>query len=1055
MKSFRILILLLSISFTTFGQSVSNDYANQINAAFAGINLNTVPHGLLKDYAMEFAELNDYDGNLTKENILQRGSYVAVYNTLLMARTKTNVPDLVNPEHFEAQWEKYRHPHHTAISGVFYKYSQLRNNAAIRAENNVLYDTSPNGRALPNPYDTKEVFAMAAPVMIYKNLTLTVKLPRSMFFTNQLDNIKGLFVDFRDGEGYQYMSWEDEIKVSYERGGVYEWRYKLHTMEGEIFQSHSRILIDVPTQNIAIRTERGINEPCQTDPDTVEFFGTQRFQNRAGIADIEIEYATTACQITRPLIVAEGFDAGLLGGENPFGESSYRDFEENFEDIRRLEIQIRNYDIIYVNFRNGKDFIQRNALLLEDIIQWVNQVKEPNAEQNVVLGQSMGGLIARYALADMEQRHIDHDTRLYISHDSPHQGANIPLGITALARHAVDKFVKTPIDDININPNDNGNVSIKSLKDLIESPAARQMMRNYIDDNFQIDNSQHRNWQLELIAKRYPTRTRNIAISNGSMCGNGQDFNPSDILFNLEGEGRTTAITDFGIIGLQYLSGSWFGLIGGIGTSVGVSGVTSILFNEPSLLLGMIPGGNKFKLNFRCRAVPTSGTIDVYKGKLTYTKSILWLVNINSNIMDRTFQNPNGELPMDSYAGGLSPSFITAINMNSNNAHWLTQLLLSYDIEGFAEPRFNFIPVPSALDVGRNLTPLVAADYARSYGMGNAPTGTRRIPFDNFIAGFANQASENEVHISFNQINGDWLATELQPNNIPPLFDCTDFCRNEIEILGENEICEGDDYVYSLSTNNGTINWSVIEGNGLVNLSTNGRDAVLAPNRFANGRVVLQAVLRDSVCLGEFGSLRFTKTIWVGTPILDMNIECEYSVPTANCYTMCKNYNFAINDFVSINVLGGLQPLTLDWEWEQLTRNFRLLADDNRAFLQASQTGFISMRVRAKNRCGFSNWLPIQIYVEDCGRGRNNFEVYPNPTTYNLNIRPLPTSNLPSSDSPTEVKLYDMLGQLKKEITLDREMNGTILVNDLKNGLYILKVYYNEQLETHQIQIGN
>ena len=74
-------------------QNVSTDYANQINAAFSGINLNTVPHDLLKDYAMEFTELNHYDGNLTKANILQRGSYVAVYNTLLMARTRTGVSD--------------------------------------------------------------------------------------------------------------------------------------------------------------------------------------------------------------------------------------------------------------------------------------------------------------------------------------------------------------------------------------------------------------------------------------------------------------------------------------------------------------------------------------------------------------------------------------------------------------------------------------------------------------------------------------------------------------------------------------------------------------------------------------------------------------------------------------------------------------------------------------------------------------------------------------------------------------------------------------------------
>ncbi len=173
MKSFKILILLLSISFTIFGQSVSNDYANQINAAFAGIDLNQVPHGLLKDYAMEFAELNAYNGTLTNSNLLQRGSYVALYNTLLMARTTTNVPELVNPETFETRWESHRSPHKTALSGLYYNYSQFKSNAPISISNNVLYET-PN--SISTTYETKEVFAMAAPVMVYKNLALTVKL---------------------------------------------------------------------------------------------------------------------------------------------------------------------------------------------------------------------------------------------------------------------------------------------------------------------------------------------------------------------------------------------------------------------------------------------------------------------------------------------------------------------------------------------------------------------------------------------------------------------------------------------------------------------------------------------------------------------------------------------------------------------------------------------------------------------------------------------------------------------------------------------------------------
>ncbi|MGK4568407.1 hypothetical protein [Flavobacterium sp. 3HN19-14] len=42
--------------------------------------------------------------------------------------------------------------------------------------------------------------------------------------------------------------------------------------------------------------------------------------------------------------------------------------------------------------------------MVEDIIKWVNVQKSlaGSTAQNVVIGQSMGGVIARYALRDME-----------------------------------------------------------------------------------------------------------------------------------------------------------------------------------------------------------------------------------------------------------------------------------------------------------------------------------------------------------------------------------------------------------------------------------------------------------------------------------------------------------------------------------------------------------------------------------------------------------------------------------------------------------------------------
>ncbi len=75
----------------------------------------------------------------------------------------------------------------------------------------------------------------------------------------------------------------------------------------------------------------------------------------------------------------------------------------------------------------GADYIERNARVLMTLIDKINTLKQGN-EKLVIIGPSMGGLISRYALGYMEQHNMPHQTRLWVSFDSPHNGANIPIG---------------------------------------------------------------------------------------------------------------------------------------------------------------------------------------------------------------------------------------------------------------------------------------------------------------------------------------------------------------------------------------------------------------------------------------------------------------------------------------------------------------------------------------------------------------------------------------------------------------------------------------------------
>ena len=192
----------------------------------------------------------------------------------------------------------------------------------------------------------------------------------------------------------------------------------------------------------------GLYSHSQVPIDTIyiqPITATKAFNGVFGTAMLQIDDAGDDGLITKPLIVAEGFESGLIGVENEFGENNLERFSRSIQlstssDLQNLlnggtiaDTGDQDYDIIYVNWDSPRAHLQLNAYVLEEVISWVNREKEPGAEQNVVLGQSMGGLIARYALTEMEDAHdLDHDTRLYISHDAPHQGLIFPWAFSIL-----------------------------------------------------------------------------------------------------------------------------------------------------------------------------------------------------------------------------------------------------------------------------------------------------------------------------------------------------------------------------------------------------------------------------------------------------------------------------------------------------------------------------------------------------------------------------------------------------------------------------------------------
>lgn len=256
----------------------------------------------------------------------------------------------------------------------------------------------------------------------------------------------------------------------------------------------------------------------------IAYQGYAETQPYFGQGEYEIFLDNVNGVLDKPIIILDGFDPG--DSRDIAGLYASLSFGgQNLADILRAE----GFDIVILNapiyttdgktIDGGSDYIQRNAMVLVEMIQQLNADKV-GQEQLVVLGPSMGGLIARYALAYMEDNSLDSDTRLYISFDAPHRGANIPISLQYLINYFAEQV---------------GDATAQQVVDqLLNSPAAKEMLIDHLQGHLLAGSTYEQDptktlplgapgfrneFQAELDALGFPTNVRNVAMINGS--GNG------------------------------------------------------------------------------------------------------------------------------------------------------------------------------------------------------------------------------------------------------------------------------------------------------------------------------------------------------------------------------------------------------------------------------------------------------------------------------------------------------------------------------------------------------
>jgi len=332
----------------------------------------------------------------------------------------------------------------------------------------------------------------------YRGGAMAFVFPRTLYVTNEATE-PHLRVDFGDGEGFRPVGFDTPVPVYYATTGD-------HTIEVRATHDGDATLESRFTFRVA-----ALAAPLPHD--TIQVTASIPYQAVQGTGEAYVYLAPGHTSVTNPVVVVEGFDID--------DTLNWDELYELLNDENLLEdLRTAGYDAVVLNFTDGTAPIQRNAFMLVELLQQIQSMIAPQAKYALV-GASMGGLVSRYALAYMEDTAIPHRVATFVSFDTPHNGANIPLGL----QWWLDFF--GPESD-----------AAAFLLSRLDTPAARQMLvyhHAFSPSSTPGADALRASFESDLAAVGdFPAQPRLVAVANGSGNSAGQGFNAGDQIIQYE-----------------------------------------------------------------------------------------------------------------------------------------------------------------------------------------------------------------------------------------------------------------------------------------------------------------------------------------------------------------------------------------------------------------------------------------------------------------------------------------------------------------------------------------
>jgi hypothetical protein len=494
-------------------ESIS-EFQMKLSEMYSEVNLSDITTGILYGSKLSYAEFLNYRGS-SDDSIMSNTIFRQIYSELYEFDEGSS--QMMSFEDVDQNYTSYFDLNKALPISIFnYKYNMLDTIAYINGE--FYYDSLTYNKFLPAdgfssiPLIESKLFCGSVLKNFIIGQNIKFVIASDFIFTNTDLIINYFEVDFDDGNGYRDVNVNSNVNVNYSNSGIKIIKLIAHF-------SNSSIVLNSSFE-IKIFAE---NVPSPDSTINIEVPAVIPGEGSYSRGTAWVHYGSGHTALVKPVIVVEGFDVS-----NQYNHDEIYSLL-NTENMA-TELLSDGYDLIMLNFHNGGNYIQNNAEVLRHLINEINNIKAPG-NKNVIIGASMGGLISRFTLASMEKTGEDHDTRLFISYDSPQFGANIPLSMQYLAKN-LESFYKD------------------GMKQL-DSPAAKQMLIYHYSNS--TPNGNHHSFRDDLFSSladvgNYPASLRKVSISNGS--GNPLAFNGGELMLDCEANISETGI----ILGIDKLT---------------------------------------------------------------------------------------------------------------------------------------------------------------------------------------------------------------------------------------------------------------------------------------------------------------------------------------------------------------------------------------------------------------------------------------------------------------------------------------------------------------------